>query len=508
MTNLFEELRTALYTIWHRRWLALGVAWGICLLGWLVVAMIPNKYEAKTRIFVQLDDPLAAKIGISGDDQKRAVEKVRQTLVSSVNLEKVVRGTRIGDDVKTPKDMESAVGGLSKAVKVVSAQDNLFEITATSSRGSLSDAENAKLSQDIVQKLIDIFRDGNVAGNRGEMAQTLDFMNTQLSDRQKQLEAAEQRRMEFEARNPDLAQGGATIQQRMEASRVEMRGIDADLAAAQSALAAINGQLAGTPQTLAAAGAAGGARGSLAQAQADLAAMRSRGLTEGHPDVIAARNQVNALRAQVQAEGATPSGGIPNPAYSSLLSIRAERQANLQALVARRAAIQTDAALVTARQIANPELAAEAQRINRDYAVLKEQYDKLLADREELRLRGQVETERSVVKFQVIDPPVVPRAPVAPNRMLMLIGVFVLGIAGGGGVAFALGQLRSTFATTGKLERSLGLPVLGAISETVTQAAQVLRKQRQKRFYSASAALGGLLVILLVAETIQLRMVG
>ena len=136
MTNLFDELRTALFSIWHRRWLALGVAWGICLLGWLVVAMIPNKYESKARVFVQLDDPLAAKIGISGDDQKRAVEKVRQTLVSSVNLEKVVRGTRIGDDVKTPQDMQGAVGGLTKAVKVVSTQDNLFEITATSSRGN------------------------------------------------------------------------------------------------------------------------------------------------------------------------------------------------------------------------------------------------------------------------------------------------------------------------------------------------------------------------------------
>src|ERR1700712_3704259 len=160
MTNLFDEMRTALFSIWHRRWLALGVAWGICLAGWLVVAMIPNKYESKTRIFVQLDDPLAAKIGINENDQKRAVERVRQTLVSSINLEKVVRGTRIGDDVKTANDMEGAVGGLAKAVKVVSTQDNLFEITATSGRGSLSDAENAKLSQDIVQKLIDIFRDG------------------------------------------------------------------------------------------------------------------------------------------------------------------------------------------------------------------------------------------------------------------------------------------------------------------------------------------------------------
>ncbi|MFT4025964.1 MAG: GNVR domain-containing protein [Novosphingobium sp.] len=508
MNNLFEELRIALFSIWHRRWLALGVAWAICLLGWLVVAMIPNKYESKARIFVQLDDPLAAKIGINSDDQKRAVEKIRQTLVSSVNLEKVVRGTRIGDDVKTPVDMQGAVGGLSKAVKVVSAQDNLFEISATSSRGSLSDAENAKLSQDIVQKLIDIFRDDNVAGNRGEMAQTLEFMNTQLADRQKQLEAAEQRRTEFEARNPDLAQGGATIMQRMEASRVEMRGIDADLAAAQSALAAINGQLAGTPQTLPGAGPTGGARGAYAQAQADLAAMRARGLTDGHPDVIAARNQVNALRAQVQAEGNAPSGGVPNPAYSSLLSIRAERQANLQALTARRAAIQADAAETTAKQIANPELAAEAARINRDYGVLKDQYDKMLADREELRLRGQVETERSVVKFQVIDPPVVPRAPVAPNRMLLLLGVLFVGVAGGAGTAFALSQLRSTFATSGKLEKALGLPVLGTITETVTDAAKARRRQKQKRFYAASAALGGLFVILVAAETIQLRMVG
>ena len=508
MTNLFDELRSALHAVWHRRWLALGTAWAICLVGWLVVAMIPNKYESKARIFVQLDDPLAAKIGISGDDQKRAVEKVRQTLVSSINLEKVVRGTRIGDDVKTPKDMESAVGGLTKAVKIVSAQDNLFEITATSGRGNLSDAENAKLSQDIVQKLIDIFRDDNVAGNRGEMAQTLEFMNTQLADRQKQLEAAEQRRMEFEARNPDLAQGGATLTQRMEASRVEMRGLDADLAAAQSALAAINGQLAGTPPTLATAGVGGGARGALAQAQADLASLKSRGLTDGHPDVIAARNQVNALRAQVQAEGNSPSGGIPNPAYASLQSIKAERQANLQALMARRAAIQGDSAQLTARQIANPELAAEAARISRDYSVLKEQYDKMLQDREELRLRGQVETERSVVKFQVIDPPVVPRGPAAPNRMLLIFGVLFVGLAAGCGAAFAMSQLRSTFATSAKLEKALGLPVLGAISETVTEAAMGLRRQKQNRFYAASAALGGLFVILLAAETIQLRMVG
>jgi polysaccharide chain length determinant protein (PEP-CTERM system associated) len=503
MNNLVDDLRTALYAVWHRRWLALATAWGVCLLGWLVVAMIPNKYEAKARIFVQLDDPLAAKIGINESDQRRAVERVRQTLTGAINLEKVVRGTRIGDDVKTPKDLESAVAGLAKSVKVLSTQDNLFEIAATSGQGGLSDAENAKLARDIVQRLIDIFSDDSVAGSRGQMNQTLEFLNQQLEDRQKQLEVAEQRRTEFEARNPDLAQGGTTVLQRMEAGRAELRGIDADLAAAQSALAAINGQLAGTPPNLAVAGSGGGARGALAQAQADLAGMRARGLTDGHPDVIAARNQVNALRAQVRAEGDNPSGGITNPAYSSLQSIRAERAANVEALTARRAAIQAEIARVTAQQIQSPELAAEAQRITRDYDVLRQQYDKLLADREELRLRGQVETERNVVEFRVIDRPIVPHAPAAPNRPLLLFGVLIVGIAAGCGVAYGLSVLRGTFATTGGLEAALGLPVLGAISETLTDKARALRLRRQKKFYAATAGLGGLFLILVAAEFVQ-----
>ena len=59
MNQLVEELRAAIWSVWNRRWLALGVAWAICLAGWLVVALIPNSYESQARIFVQLDDVLA-----------------------------------------------------------------------------------------------------------------------------------------------------------------------------------------------------------------------------------------------------------------------------------------------------------------------------------------------------------------------------------------------------------------------------------------------------------------
>ncbi len=506
MNSLYDELLSALYSVWHRRWLALAVAWGVCLLGWLVVALIPNSYESRARIFVQLDDALAEQVGINVADRKRDVERIRQTLTSAVNLEKVVRSTRLGETVTSPKDMEKAVIELAKNITVVSQQENLFEITAVSKEGSLSDAQNAELAQDIAQKMIDIFREENLSGNRGEMTETLEFVNQQLAQREKELEAAEQRRLAFEGQHPEMIQGGAANLQRLQSSREELRNIDADLAAAQSALAAINGQLAGTPKTMAGGGADGGARSSLARANSDLAAMRARGLTDSHPDVVAVRNQIAALKVAAQSEDSS-GYGTPNPAYASLLSIKADREANVQAQIARRGALQAEVAALTASQIANPEIAAEAQRIGRDYDVLRQHYDKLLQDREELRLRGEVKTEREAVKFQVVDPPTTPRKPVAPNRPVLLIAVLLLGVGAGCGGAFALAQLRSTFATTGKLERGIGLPVLGAISTTLTEAGRELRKRRLKYFIAGSGGLAALCVLLLAVEFIQRGMV-
>lgn len=500
MSDLIDELRAALHAIWHRRWLALIIAWAVCILGWLAVALIPNSYESSARIFVELDDPLAQQIGLGAGDRKRDIERVRQVMSGAVSLEKVIRATRLGQEISTPRQMEGAVAALSGQIKIASPQDNLFEITAQSGRADLSDAENARLAQDIVQKMIDIFREENLAGSRGEMRDTIAFLDDQLAQRQKELESAEQRRLAFEARHPELVGGTEGLVRKLDSTRSELRGIDADLAAAQSALAAINGQLAGTPRVMVMPGMGGGAKGALLQAESDLAGMKARGMTDGHPDVVSLRKQIDALRRQAQSQ---PDSGMPNPAYTSLESIRAERQANIQALASRRAALRAELAQIAANQSTEPAVAGEAQRISRDYDVLRKQYDELLQDREQLRLRGQVETERSGVKFEVIDPPVAPRKPTAPNRPLLLLGVLLAGMGAGAGAAYAVGQLRAPFATASALENAFGLPVLGTISHNLTNAARQMQIRRTKQFFAGCGALGGLFLILLAAEFIQ-----
>lgn len=500
MSEMLEELRAALWAVWNRRWLALGVAWGVCVLGWLVLALIPNTYESDARIFVQLDDMLADQIGITAAARDKDIERVRQTLMSDVNLEKIVRSTKIGDTVANPAQMQSAITGLQKTIVMVAQGDpgsHVFKITATSGRRDLSDAENAQLAQDIVQQVIDIFKEQNLGGSRGELRDTIGFMDQQLAERSKQLQEAEQRRLAFEAKYPDLAGGTEAVIAKMNGYRAELRDVQADLAAAQSALAATDGQLASTPKTLITPE-GGGPRAALAQARANLASMRARGLTESHPDVIAAEKQIASL--SKQAEGAGGDYGTPNPAYTSLQAIRIERQATVEALTARAAALQQQIASVEANEAKAPAAAAEAKQISQDYDVLKAQYDKLLADREELRLRGQVETEHSSVKFQVVDPPNAPRKPSAPNRPLLLFGVLFIGIAAGCGTAYGVSKMRSTFVTASKLETTFELPVVGTISLSLNEAARAIEKKRRRLFYAAAGGLGGLFVVLVAAE--------
>lgn len=499
MAALLDELLVILHGIWTRRWLALAVAWGVCMAGWLGIALIPNSYESKARVYVNTQSLLEDKVGITQVQSQQDLDRVRQTLASTENLERVVKETDLKQTVNGPRDIAAKITALRDGITVMAQLDpSMIDISAKSADSSLSDGANARISQQIVQKLVDIFQETNLSSDKAETKQSLAFLDQQLAQRGQQLAAAEQRRVEFEQRYAGMLPGAGSIGQRMDAARSEINSIDSQLVQAQSALAAMNGQLAGTPQTLPGVGSSGGPS-ALAQAQADLASMRARGFTSSHPDVIAAQRQVNLLRGQ--AGGG--AGSTPNPAYLSIRSMQAERAATVQGLSARKAQLQADLASMSARQTDEPGLAAEQEKLDRDYEVLKTQYDKMLADREEIRLRGDVKSETGSVQFRVINPASLPTAPTAPNRPLLLLGVLVLGVGAGIGTAFAMAQLKGGFANAARLEKALGAPVIGSISQTVSAAQVAIERQRLKWFAGASGGLAALCLLLIVIEFVQ-----
>ncbi len=498
MGGLWTEIRAAIHAVWLKRWIVAAVAWGICLLGWLVVSQIPNQYESRARVFVQLRQILPDQGIATQQAEQKDIDRFRQTLASAVNLEKVVRGTELANTVATDRDVADRVAGLQKKIKVTAQQDNLFEITAT--------ADNGKLSRTIVQKLIDIFVEDNLASGRDEASQSLTFLDQQLAERQKALQVAEQKKADFQAKYLGSLPGTGSLSERLATARSQLAQVNGDLAAAQSGLAAVNGQMAGTSATVAGGGGmavAGPARARLSAIQGQLAEARSRGWTDAHPDVIALKSQLAQAQVAARGERVTGDGGASNPLYLSLRAMQADKSAQVAALTNRKGQIESDIAAFEQKMAADPAAAAEQSDIDRSYQVLKAQYDKLLTDREQVKLRSQAASQTDAVKFSVIDPPTAPVAPTAPNRLLLLTGVLLVGLGGGVAAAFGLSRLMGGFSTAAQLERASGMPVIGSIGEVIGDAQAALRKRKLQMFAAAMGGLAFAWVALLGLELFQ-----
>ena len=113
MSAIQDEIRIAIHAIWTRRWLALAVAWAVCILGWLFVSQIPSRYESTARIAVQNSQLLPDGMGNGPNAQMESVDQVRQTLISAINLQKVVRGTDLASTVSTDADVAARVAALT-----------------------------------------------------------------------------------------------------------------------------------------------------------------------------------------------------------------------------------------------------------------------------------------------------------------------------------------------------------------------------------------------------------
>jgi polysaccharide biosynthesis transport protein len=296
--------------------------------------------------------------------------------------------------------------------------------------------------------------------------------------------------------------GEGSIAQRMAAARVELSNIDQQLMAAQSSLAAVRGQMSGVSSSIPGSGGGGYASQQLAQLEAQLSQARAKGWTDRHPDVTSTKAQIERLRPQAAAERRRggDDGGALNPAYASLRAMAAEKEAQVAAASTRKAQLQGAIMQLSAKQSSEPGVVAEQARLNRDYEVLKRQYDKLLEDREQVRLRGDVQSKTDAIQFRIIDPPSKPSVPTAPNRPLLLTLILLLAVAGGLAAAFLKGRIQTTFPTQNRLEQVTGLPVLGTVGEVFTAERRIAERERLKWFAGGGGALAGCYAILMLVE--------
>jgi polysaccharide chain length determinant protein (PEP-CTERM system associated) len=501
MNTFYEQVMTALYAVWRKRWYGLAAMWAVCLIGWVVVAMIPNQYESNARIYAKWSSILPNNLAGGANDKARQVNIIRQTLTSRPNLEKVVRRTGLDQKIKSDKDLDLLIADLVENITVTEQDGDLFTLAYVSKDSDFNDAQNATMAQRVVQNLINIFVEENISSDRDNINQAIRFLEDQLAERGRELEDAERRRAEFELRYLGRLPGQGNVAARMVSAQMELDRIDQELSQAQMSISGLSAQLAATPSTLPTAGGyePGSARAQIEALERMIADGMARGWTQQHPDIINARQQIARLKTQAAGEGGG-RGGMSNPAYTSLRAMVAERQAAIASLNTRRAQLQAAMANMQNIQTEQPGIAAEMAKVNRDYDVLRRQYDELVKSREEVRLRNDIENKTDQVRFQIVDPPSQPRKPIAPNRALLLTAVLLAGVLAGIATAFLMSQVHTTYITPDRLQETFDVPVLGSVSEVLSEQKRAQERLWSRGFAVLAAGLVGAYALLLIYQ--------
>lgn len=510
MHEIVRQLLSYLRGMWQYRWYGVAVSWLVCVVGWVVVVLLPNQYEANARVYVDTQSvlkPLLAGLAVQPNiDQQIAM--MSRTLISRPNLERVIRMSDLDIKLKTNEERERLIDVLSKEIKLGgTGRDNLYTITYSATK-----PEEAKR---VVQSLLTIFVEGSLGDKRKDADSAKRFIDEQIKLYEQKLVAAENALKEFKRQNMGImpSQGRDFVaklqeaQARLTQARMELREAENSRDAFKKQIGAVQEGIQ-EPDLLAeregAVGAGTAAENFRASPELE---KRIEGLkqkldtlqlsfTDRHPDVIATKRVLEQLEAQKKEEIAKLKKELESKkASASSLSSRAARASGTNPVLQQLAVslAESEAAVAALRSRVSefeqqynelkkganavPQVEADLVQLNRDYEVNKKNYETLLARRESAQLSGEMESNAGVMDFRIVDPPRVPPTPVAPKRPLLMWLVLAVGVGAGVALTFLMSQVRPVFNDRGTLQDFVNLPILGTVSMKWTE--RDVRRQRR-----------------------------
>jgi polysaccharide chain length determinant protein (PEP-CTERM system associated) len=468
-----NDLRTQLLQyvrdLWRRRWHAIGAAWAICALGWFIVSQLPDTYESSARVYMNADEALTPLLkGIAPDSNVAArLDRLQRTLLSASNMRKLIRMTDLDMRVGDSAARQAMVARLQRNIKVKIQSRSLFTISYTDT--------DPVLAQSVVSNVLSLFMESSTRDSRSDIDSAQRFLQSEIDRLETVLRYDERKKAEFQSRYYDLLPDDQSGLSRLDQARSDVEKATEELNDALAQRDSLLKQREAQPEfivslAVAAVPAAGhglstSARTRLAQLETRLQIAKAT-MTDLHPVVIALNHQIELVRSKlaklpVNRSGAG-RGNAANPLYHDL-SIQLVNKTTAIASLRRRIAsaeLYRDKLEDQARRA--PSVAADFMNLNRDYGIVKKNYEALLARRESARIGENADRKSDKITVRTIDPPEVPILPSGPNRPLLLSMVFAVSLGAGLGLAFLLRQIDSSFSTTTALE-AMGLPVLGGI---------------------------------------------
>lgn len=511
MQELLQLVLSEIRSAWRFRWFAVAAAWSVGLLGLAVAVLLPNVYEASARVYVDGSSFLRPLLNdqIVAPNVATHLSYVRQALLGREHLERVATENGLDAAIETAEDRERLLSDLQTEILIQAVPADVDDRSSLNSIFTISyQHRRTDIAVGVVRAMMNSLIEDTLGANREGTDRASRFLEERIAEHEARLEQAEQALAEFQRANSGTLPGTeGSYFERMQRERDELEKTRRELRLASSKRDRLQQQLTSEapvalddptlnqeprPNTI-------DARIRDGRLELDRLLLM---YTDRHPAVVVQRESLERLEAQrteqLRALGISNSDQelsalSSNPVYQAV-------QIALNEVIIEIATLEADArdreerldelqALIEEVPLVEAELA----RLNRDYAIVKEQYEALIQSRERQQLSEQA-SATDQVEFRVLNPPRAEVEPVAPPRLLLLAAALVAALGAGGGLSYVLAQWRPVFSTAKSLRDVTGLPVIGSVTRLHLDVHAASR--RRFAFASFTAALAVLVLMI------------
>ena len=432
----FNHLPTIL---WQRRHWIIWPFVALTLVAIVSAMMLPTQYRSTASLLVQSQDlPTSVVAAPTAGDIEQRIARIRERVLSRGDLIRLIEQNNLYAEERDSTPLSKIVEKMRKATTVGAQSNDIGAGQAATIAIDISfDYHEPGQAQTVLQSYVNDFLSQDSEDVSEQARLSVRFLEDQANRLRAQITPLESQITALKMRN------GAALAN-TSSPMLDLGSYSSQIASLESQnrelLAQINRAPTRDPQ--------------LASAEATLAAAEAL-YNNNHPDVLAARERLRAVREMVQA----------NPRQDESALLRQQIAANNQAIAQLQGARSSAMARAQASMAGSaraPAIMEQAAQLENQASGLREQYrkvsDELLTAQNAARLANEQRAER----LSLVEPPNLPDTPVSPNRPLLIAlglgaGLF-LGLVLAMGVEFLRRPLRSPSQIEG-----LGLPVLGVV---------------------------------------------
>jgi succinoglycan biosynthesis transport protein ExoP len=479
------DLRTYARALWRRRWLLLIpviVGGGA---GLLIGRALPPVYEAKSTVVVRLQErlsePLARLVGRSPMEEQ--LSRLQERVKSRTFLVELVRTLKMADDPATQawarrtaeRDTSLSVDELAESRAVEFLQKRIA-VVRTSSNGFQVivrdyDPDRALL---LAQHITNAFVSASNRDQLEEIRSVHDFSVEQLVIYKQKLDEAEKALKEFQehtvsgssVQNPVTAQNVNRLDVLISQAMVEQDRATERVAERQQALRRLapndyDRLAALTSDTLQS------IRDQLIALEREIASVLVR-TTEDAPEAtslfVSSAEKKDQIRTEARALAARALPGASQQIYDAVAELKIA-ETEEQMIGERRRILGRFMWDYAQGKASAPEEEMERARLVQEVESNRALYEAFLEQSAAGQITEALEAARAGGRFEIVEPPTRPVAPVAPNRM-MILGLSLLGgLVIGLGLVLVTEQGDTSFKDVEDIERTLGLPALATVPE-------------------------------------------